>query len=82
MRRCNACGGLPKSYSEVWSGHCIEFSAGADGLPGEEGYFSDGQPTHVIAECADCGHTWRLRGIRSISDLRAAHAGERKEPAE
>lgn len=48
----------------------MSFEASADGTPDPEGILCEGEPTGVvIAECA-CGHSWRLRGVSQITDLR------------
>lgn len=70
VRRCPRCGGLPKTYTEVWTGHYIEFGAKADGTPEAEGFMGEGHATHINAVCGKCEHTWRLRGVQWVSDLR------------
>lgn len=70
VRRCPRCGGLPKSYSEIWTGHYIEFKANADGTPEAEGFMGEGHAKHVNAVCGMGELIWRLRGVRWVDDLR------------
>lgn len=69
-RRCPRCGATPKLFTEVWTGHRIEFDVKPDGSPEDVGHLFDGHATHVIATCGACDWEWRLRGVSSIYDLR------------
>lgn len=60
----------PESYTEMWTDHGISFDA-MDGVPSEEGWMQEGNPSYVVAHCG-CGHIWRLKGISQITELRAA----------
>jgi hypothetical protein len=68
-RKCPKCGSTPTSYLEMWTAHGIQFDADDQGVPDAEGYMVDGNPDYVQANC-DCGHSWRLRGISQITELR------------
>jgi hypothetical protein len=72
MRKCPKCRGKISNLIEVWSGHTIDFEVQDDGEISEEGYMSDGEPSHVEANCGVCSHRWRVRGVHDIDDLREA----------
>jgi hypothetical protein len=54
---------------EHWSDHVIEFEQNQDGTINPYGYLRDGSPYKVVAECFNCRHRWRLRGISQITNL-------------
>ncbi len=68
IRRCPKCRALPVRYVEVLAEFTTTFEAKQDGRPEEEGWHSEGYPTHVLAYCV-CKHRWRLRGVLQITDL-------------
>ena len=68
VRKCPKCKSTPESYTEMWTNHAINFDAKC-GVPDEIGYLSDGHPYCVYANC-ECGHSWRLRGVSQITDLK------------
>ena len=61
---CPKCRKPPSVYREFYSG----FFAAEEGSRTAIGYHSEGMPCSVMAVC-DCGHKWRLRGVRQITDL-------------
>ena len=68
-RKCPKCGHIPLFYIEVWENHTIKFEAFGDGTPEPEGYLEMGDPFKVVAHCG-CGHSWTLRGVAQITELR------------
>lgn len=71
VRRCPKCGGSIQWYTEVWTGHVIDFDAGEDGEPEPTGFLNEGSPDHVQATCGKCHHKWKLRGVTQITELRS-----------
>lgn len=67
--RCPKCGSMPTTFDEHWDAHTIQFQMGRDGVIEEHGDLNPGDPTSVKALC-DCGHKWKLKGVRQITDLR------------
>lgn len=69
-RRCPKCCALPVSYRERWEGHAIIFEADQLGRWTErvEQTERGARAVAVFARCA-CGHEWKLRGVRQITDL-------------
>jgi hypothetical protein len=60
---------MPATLDERWDGHSIQFQMSCDGVIDEDGELNPGDPTSVYAVC-DCGHQWKLKGVRQIDDLR------------
>jgi len=68
-RLCPKCRAPATGFVEYWTDHSIAFGA-CNGLPdGEDGELQAGCAYKVEAQCGDCGHEWRLRGVKQISDL-------------
>ena len=64
--RCPSCGGAPERYVELGT-QTLSFEARL-GQRAEEGFHNSGDILSVSAVCA-CGHRWKLRGVRQITDL-------------
>ena len=73
-RKCPRCKQEPNCYLELWKGHSISFNVNDLGMIENEGYMEPGYPYCVVAECK-CGHSWRLRGVLQITDLRERSSG-------
>jgi hypothetical protein len=67
--KCPKCRKTPKGYEEIWSAQRIEFDADSNGVPNATGFLMDGEPDFVKAVCS-CGHSWRLRDVTCIDDIR------------
>lgn len=67
--KCPKCGEMPTVLDERWNHHSIQFQLSRDGVVDDEGELNPGDPSEVYAMC-DCGHEWKLRGVRQIDDLR------------
>lgn len=68
VRKCPKCRQAAELYHEVWSGEQREYGVNPDGSVGVYHDVVPGDPHHVEAECG-CGHRWRLRGVRQLTDL-------------
>jgi hypothetical protein len=81
--RCPKCGKPPISYRELWTGFSMSFDVEDDGegTPEPEGILCEGYPCGVVATC-DCKHSWRLRGVKQITELRAEGNGIPADGAE
>lgn len=66
---CPKCGEMPTTLDEKWDGHSIQFQMSRDGVIEADGELNPGDPTSVYALC-NCGHEWKLKGVRQIDDLR------------
>ena len=73
-RVCPRCNGEIAYYMELWKDHSIEYTA-HDGIPEDTGILQSGFPYSVLATCAYCLHTWKLRGVNQITELREATNG-------
>ena len=74
-RKCPKCRKYANSYTEIWSGNCIQFDTDDSGKPLEHGSLvGDSDPDHVLAHCNTCDHYWRLRGVRQITELEQANS--------
>jgi len=70
--KCPCCRKVAKQLIEIWVNHTIYFDTDANGMwDGGEGFTSMGNPAYVDALC-ECGHRWRLRGVKQIDDVKAA----------
>ena len=67
-RRCPKCQGRNLVLSELWAA-ALEFDCD-DGQISEEGVTRPGFPYAVDARCLRCYHSWRLRGVLQITDLK------------
>lgn len=66
--KCSKCRSKNLYFTELWKDHSIEFDI-VDGKL--EGYSMEpGYPYKVEATCKECGHSWRLRGITQITELK------------
>lgn len=68
--RCPKCLSRPTSYVEHWTAQAIVFDARSDGSAEPIGDLTEGEPCAVSAHCR-CGYSWRLKGVRQITELRA-----------
>lgn len=70
--KCPKCGSPPIQYREVWGGKEYQFCVKGGEIE-EHGYVMEPDPEYVIAECGNpkCNHTWRLRGVSQITEIRA-----------
>ena len=67
--RCPICKGVELSLTE--SIECFgHFQQHADGTVDVEGYNTEGGYFKVMARCETCAHSWRVRGVRQITDIR------------
>lgn len=66
-RRCR-CGKFPRSYFEPWSSGPV-FEADDQGRPSEVGDVQPGIPRGMVFASCSCGRTWRLRGVRQITEM-------------
>ena len=70
---CGKCGNHPRTIMQETKG-AFYYDLDEDGyLKDNEGMRGDGGPTGKILALCICGHMWRLKRIRNISEL------ERKE---
>lgn len=65
--RCPRCRGSTLRLREV-SDAFQDFEQ-VDGRIDPEGWNTHGHIREVLATCAPCGHTWKLRGVTQIWDL-------------
>ena len=65
--RCPICRRPPESLIEKWICH-IDFEYIESGGLDHAGIQLPGHPVSVEA-CCSCGYTWKLRGIKQITDL-------------
>jgi hypothetical protein len=68
-RRCPKCGATAAYFNELWIDHAIVFDSDDGFYDGREGIIKEGRPYGVEAICQE-GHTWRLRGITQITELK------------
>lgn len=69
--KCQKCKSPPISFVELWTENEILFKSTETGEPEYEGDLNEcSRPYGVEAKC-ECGNMWRLRGVKSISELRA-----------
>jgi len=68
-RKCPKCKSFPCYLFENWNNFQLQFET-ENGLAVGDGYSNIGMPTGVIAECGNCGHVWKLKGITQISEIR------------
>lgn len=67
---CLKCGSPIREIIEGW-GSSIHFERCPEtGKISLEGHIDSGSPDgKVYAQCWECGHQWRLRGVSTITDL-------------
>lgn len=68
LPRCPKCRQPPIEYKELTTG-AVVWEVNAEGYPTEIIDEVQGDVEYVRALCS-CGHEWRLRGIRQITDVR------------
>jgi hypothetical protein len=66
--KCPRCRKKPISYIELWKNR-LSFGVEDSGSPEDIGYLDSGYPYAVVADCS-CGHQWKLRGIKQITEVR------------
>jgi len=64
-RKCSKCASKNLAFIELWKGGAIYWQQG-DSL--DDGIHEEGEPYAVEAECNDCQHRWRLRGLIQMSE--------------
>ena len=67
-RKCPKCNGKIIAYVENWEANGIRFEVDASGSPIIPGFYIEGWPKSVSAECIN-GHSWKLRNMGMIDDL-------------
>jgi hypothetical protein len=65
--KCPDCGLAPCELVEHWSSNTVRFGA-EKGFRDSSGYLVEGGAHHVEATCS-CGKTWKLKGVRQVTDL-------------
>jgi hypothetical protein len=69
-RKCPKCKKTVFAYIEVWKNHTMSFDCDRNGYwDGEDGFSAAGEPDHVNGYCL-CGHIWRIKGVRQITELK------------
>ena len=67
--KCPKCKSAPAYLEEFWVDHSIQFDINDAGEISEVGILCPGVPSHVVAVCDSCEHTWRLRNVSQITEL-------------
>ena len=67
--KCPKCKKRVNMFCEIWDGAQIEFTTSEDKYFKPVGHLQTGDPSAVIGNCSNCGHSWKLRGVTQITDL-------------
>jgi ssDNA-binding Zn-finger/Zn-ribbon topoisomerase 1 len=69
--KCPVCGGRPRTYYEYFIG-CHTYDAEKESGSILLNTVDTGETedtVYVEAVCRECGHEWKLRGVKSLSDI-------------
>lgn len=66
--KCSKCDCKQLNLNELWKNHCADYFYD-NGAISSKGNLSEGDPYMVEAQCTNCGHTWKVKGARQISDV-------------